>query len=283
MNNIKLFIINLKKDKLKRKNIEYLCIKYKLNYEFIDAVDGRLLDDDFIEKVYSKSGSIEEMSREMTRSEVGCALSHISIYKIALERNIEYCIILEDDSEFDERLNEIIQNVKKIPTDFDLLLLGYYTNSVSENKTHSSFWYKKSLTCNQSIVRLIEPTYGAHGYIISLSGAKKLLNNVKKILLPIDLYTGNSKYINLYALEDPIILLNQFLKKQSNISKEREEMNQLYGLSSIRGESNSSRMMVVKILTFFKLFRILKLLAFNVVLFYKKIKPIKRYSEETTI
>ena len=76
-----IFIINLSNDNEKKQYMQQLCNKYNLYPEFIEAVDGRLLNDNDISAVYSKDKAIKTISRELSKGEIGCALSHIKIYQ----------------------------------------------------------------------------------------------------------------------------------------------------------------------------------------------------------
>ncbi len=157
-----------------------------------------------------------------------------------------------------------------------MVLLGYYTDTVSERKTPASYWYKKRISDYYSLVRLIEPTYGAHGYLLSQAGAKKLLNIAKIIKKPIDLYTGEDKVLNLYALSSRVIGLESDLKQESNIETERKRMNNNFGLSSkIVIQRKDS--FLHKILKSIGIFNILKIMKKEAVLFFRKIKPIRKY------
>ena len=46
----------------------------------------------------------------MNKGEIGCALSHINLYKKIVSDKLSYAIILEDDVEFDERLKHFVSN-----------------------------------------------------------------------------------------------------------------------------------------------------------------------------
>ena len=86
---IPIFIINLKKDIDKQQHMEILCKRYNLQCHFIEAVYGKDLDKETLSMVYNKEKSISEFGRELTKGEIGCALSHMNIYKHMIEQNIE--------------------------------------------------------------------------------------------------------------------------------------------------------------------------------------------------
>ncbi len=106
---MKVYVINMQRSTHRRKAMEGMLNKHKLQYEFIDAVDGRTLsEEEFVGHVTDP--------KEFTRSQAGCALSHIKAYRKILEGNDQYGLILEDDvliqePHFIQLLKELEQKV----------------------------------------------------------------------------------------------------------------------------------------------------------------------------
>ena len=152
----KIFVINLKYDVKKREHILDLCSNVGLKAKLIEATDGRLLSDSVIDTVYSKYKTIENIGRELSRSEVGCALSHKKVYQQMVDDNIERALILEDDVEFDESLISILTKAPLIAKKWDLILLGHHTGASRQVDTRSSYWGKKEISENFELVRPCE-------------------------------------------------------------------------------------------------------------------------------
>lgn len=117
---IKVFIVSLN-DSPRRTSISQLCEKYGVEFEFVDAVNGRKLDDKYINKINSYEWTKLKYKRKLGPAEIGCTLSHLSIYK----KNINsWFIVLEDDVDFDERFVKLINtDITGLRTDA-LYLLG---------------------------------------------------------------------------------------------------------------------------------------------------------------
>jgi len=92
-----------------------------LNFEFVDAVDGRALTNDQLSK-YSSEASIRACGRELSPGEIGCALSHLGIYHKIVDDGFEEAVIFEDDSIINEDFLPILKNRKKYPKDWELFL-----------------------------------------------------------------------------------------------------------------------------------------------------------------
>lgn len=221
---VPIFIVNLKRDKEKKEHMEELCVKHSLKCEFIEAVYGRDLQANEVDKVYNSKASIKEINRELTRGELGCALSHLSIYKKMIDNEIENAIVFEDDIYLDDDFSIVVDSIQSFPENWELILLGYYSNVTTESETVSSYRYKKQITKRHQTVRLVQQAYGTHGYIINLKGAKKLINQMKTINKPIDHYTGDDSSLNVYAVRPRIVRLAEIFKDKSSITQEREQL-----------------------------------------------------------
>ncbi len=223
MHKIPIYIINLKKDTEKKDHMQELCNKNSLECQFIDAVYGRDLSKNYIEQINDKNKSIREYGKELTSGEIGCTLSHIAIYKQMIEQDIENAIIFEDDIDIKEGFSSVINSTDNFPQDWEVMLLGYYSQVSNEKETKASLRYNNKVTGNFKSVRLVQLAYGTHGYMINRKGAEKLLKELTLIIKPIDHYTGIDTYVNMYAIHPRVVMLNEKFKEQSSITLERNE------------------------------------------------------------
>ena len=65
-----------------------------LEFHFINAIYGKDLSQDQVDNVYDEALSKKEFGRSLSRGELGCALSHISIYQKMIDEDIEIAIVL---------------------------------------------------------------------------------------------------------------------------------------------------------------------------------------------
>jgi glycosyl transferase family 25 len=199
-----------------------LSHKLAIKFNFIQAVNGKSLSRAQINDIYDESLSVSEFGRGLTLGELGCALSHLSIYKRMIDEEIEIAVILEDDIEISCDIHQILNAKGHYPEVWDILLLGYYSDNKTEKAPVSRFNGKINITNSYKTVRLAEIAFGTHGYKINIEGAKKLVSILCKIIKPIDHYTGTEQYLNMYALSSRVIYLNQHLKDLGNIEKDRK-------------------------------------------------------------
>jgi GR25 family glycosyltransferase involved in LPS biosynthesis len=197
MNNInKIFIINLDKDKNRYEQCIKQMYKYNItNYERFPAINGSKLTEKEKKNLTTDVGNIIASS-----SMIGCGTSHINIWKKIIKEGINKSIILEDDFIFkDNFLNKFNYYYNYCPDNYDIL---YLTDNALHNKNLKirdiNDYYYKQLLVSQTV-----------GYIISIEGARKILNYINKITYHIDVELAflsliNSD-INIISLKDPII------------------------------------------------------------------------------
>ncbi len=114
----KIVVINLKKDIDRKMFMSKQLESFNLNYEFFDAVDGKLFD-------FSKMN----VDKNMTDGEKGCALSHKFVLSNFLEGKHEYCLVLEDDVGLPLNFNKILEkhlnDRKLLKESWEYLSLNY--------------------------------------------------------------------------------------------------------------------------------------------------------------
>ena len=140
----KIYVVNLKKDKDRRKNIINEIEKQNIkDYEIIDAINGNELNDKELNNAsYKDKNLINPWNIKMSPSQVGCALSHIKIYKKFIETEYNLALILEDDAVFVQNFSEEIKKliIKNIKYKKQILLLSelkeFFSKPMDKNNSH---------------------------------------------------------------------------------------------------------------------------------------------------
>lgn len=136
------------------------------------------------------------------KREIGCYLSHLSIYKKIKKANKDgYTIIFEDDFliNSDNLLEEVkksIQILNDKNINFDFLFLGNTTNNYGENITDNLY----KLDNNNNL-------YGLYGYLVNNKNIDKIIEKTSKIDRPIDNMIQDLSYENIFNT----IMLNPHL------------------------------------------------------------------------
>lgn len=216
------YIINLEQDSIKKETIQQECLKVGLTPIFTKAVYGADLLQSEIDRVYDKKAAIKYFNRELTKGEIGTVLSHLHIYNEIVENNLSYALILEDDVILSEDLKQILSSVTKLPRDWEVVLLGHHTGRSRKIDTLASVWHQQSINDNYKCIRFAESPFGAYGYLITKTGAKKLLKQFTIIDRPLDHW--NDDIVNLYGVIPSMINVNDDSSTDSLLTRERNKV-----------------------------------------------------------
>ena len=200
MQNYNALVINLKKSIDRRQYIMKHFSKIGIvNYVFLEGIDGKNLKSNYIQKIYKPSFAIKKHGRELSRGEIGCALSHIECYKHIVKNNIASSFIFEDDCLLNEdTVNNMNTIVEKLDASKEaiivLLTLADYVKQRS-----NCFGFNK--ISNKYHIKKIYKAGLAHGYYINNHAAKKMLQEFKYIYQPIDTWKMIKKIpINIFCV-----------------------------------------------------------------------------------
>lgn len=147
-----------------------------------------------------------------TNGMIGCYASHLKTIKIIADNKLPMAVIFEDDAypctDFETKFNKLVQNY--LPVDFDILLLGFNGNPECNVDMYVRTFLqgietKKYRKVNDMVEVPYNPT-GMHGYLISLKGAKKIIEKYNKINYHIDAYLFSKKDIDLYSTNPKLVL-----------------------------------------------------------------------------
>lgn len=174
----KIYVISLSKCIEKRKRITQQFEKITLtNWSFFDAIDGFNLSN---HQFTIPNWFDPTTGKAITNGEIGCALSHHSIWSIIANNNSPNpTLILEDDiiflDNFMENLKNYISELVQSQPNYDMLYIHRKPLELSEEISISKH------------INIAKKSYWACGYILTCSGAKKLLSsNYLSNLIPVD-------------------------------------------------------------------------------------------------
>ena len=194
--NIPAFVINLR-----GKEADYETTKTKLNdYGFtniqrFDAVVGKNLNISFQDKTYDPPRNVpismeayinmsegRQLHRQIVgKGTIGCALSHYSLWKYLIDHpELDRLLIFEDDARPDDDYSiELLEKTINSVSQFDMISFGY-SNIRGDVEDYNEYLNKF----------LGGEFFGLQGYLISRSGAQKLMKNMFPIEFQVDSYIG---------------------------------------------------------------------------------------------
>lgn len=159
---MKVVVINMEKSKDRWNRISGELKGFGLDYERFPAIEGKKLSD---EEIAQKTTFIARTFL-CTHASVGCALSHVSVWKNFIDSGEEFICIVEDDATFNEKFPQLLKDIPEIfkDTDFDILQL-YGELITNGDVKYVNNYYK-----------IVKPKFGLSFccYILNRKGAIKL-------------------------------------------------------------------------------------------------------------
>lgn len=177
------WVISLRRSTERRAYITNHLSQLGIPFEIIDAVDGRELSAAQLAESYCANGARQTIGREMTAGEIGCALSHLQLYRRMVADDIEIALILEDDAQIQTSLTTLLARLAEFPTDWQIVLLQYYGGLIS-------WWGRSKIAPKQRLGRFIWPAFGTAGYLIRQETARQILDSAFPVYAPSDHWTG---------------------------------------------------------------------------------------------
>lgn len=220
------YIISLTSEKERRKNIANQLNKLNLEFKFYDAVDFRTTDEFIAKPHIIHDIEFQKPSRPLTRSEIGCTLSHINLISSLNNLNLSSnFLILEDDAIIDSRLIGLLNSDKLKDFDWDIIILGY---SKLDKKLSKQFYIKEPINKIKEINNIKigvvwnEWTCGTVGYLINNKSINKF-----KALNPSSMaddwnYIKNKLNLKIFHIR-PLLVFEDFTGFSSSIEGERKQ------------------------------------------------------------
>ena len=188
-----MYVITLGKEE-RLQNIKNQEDKINKKINIFNGINGLKLNlDDLIKKNILSDNHNLSKNENHAKREIGCYLSHLSIYKKIKKANKDgYTIIFEDDFliNSDNLLEEVKKSIQKLNDkniNFDFLFLGNTTNNYGENITDNLY----KLDNNNNL-------YGLYGYLVNNKNIDKIIEKTSKIDRPIDNMIQDLSYENIF-------------------------------------------------------------------------------------
>ena len=184
------FVINLDRDVHKLTGVTERLQSAGITFERIPAVDGSTLTPDDLRQRCTAT-----CEQYCPRAAIGCFLSHVEAWRSVVSRGLDKALILEDDVAFNTGGVELIsQALSEVPVGWHVLLCGCFTcqtELVAERITGIARGASPSKDISEH-VRIPSQTFGSQAYVVSLEGAKALLQLLPKASWHVDWALGGA-------------------------------------------------------------------------------------------
>lgn len=166
------FVISLKSAEDRRAHILEQFEERGIPFSFFDAIEPNQVEKTAINLSIQISGS------SLSHGEIGCLLSHVTLWQKVIDENIEYIGIFEDDIYLGDGVEKLICNEEWIKDNWNII-------KVEKNSkfNYLSLIDKHVLSDNRVISKLLNANFGTAGYILSNKGAHSLLRFIQNEVL----------------------------------------------------------------------------------------------------
>ncbi len=229
-----IYVLTLERAHHRRRHIESECAG--LSYSFFYGVDKLQLD----RETLIKKGAYDDerhrrgkrTHRGMNLGEIACAMSHRNIWQDAIDHGYQSILILEDDIHLERsRLASFAKAMSELPHDWELLMLGYYSEKYPSfksrlqratyqlyNRLHLFNWDKVSRAFIDNLLMQgytenlyrIGKLVGGHAYALRLETCRKFVAYQTPVFLQADRiynYYLSEHGLNAFALKDKLFTL----------------------------------------------------------------------------
>ena len=238
---MKNYVISLKSATARREHISNEFGKQNVSFEFFDAITPSEID------ATAQELGLNVSDTELTQGEIACLLSHVSLWKKALDEQLDYIAIFEDDIYLGKDADNFLNSAKWIPEGIDIIKLEAFSKSAL------MLFHSIKLNNNKKIRQLTGEHLATAGYILSLKAVNFYMLKFKseKKLIAIDHIMFEKSILDktakVYQLLPALCIQSDRLDQAAVISSEleterRKRFNEKYAL-----EKKQKKPLLVKI------------------------------------
>lgn len=180
------FVINLDSSKDRLVSITNRLRELGVPFERVPAVNGRALSDQEISQItypYNHFESKVRFTRELTKGEIGCFLSHRKCWEKLLESDKQWALIMEDDIQISNIAPPYMLSTDWIPDQVSICQLSCL-EAVQNGRIQED---TITLSNEVSLVApLAPPPLGTQCYLISRQAAQAAIELSKRLPAPVD-------------------------------------------------------------------------------------------------
>ena len=174
---MKNFVISLASATDRRSHIISEFQKQGIGFSFFDAITPETMAQ-AVEDL-----GVDISKTELRKCEIACLLSHAVLWKKAVDENLPYIAIFEDDIHLGRKSTSFLTSDKWIPAECKIVKLeAFYPKIIV------ALNYKPLINSKRKLALLKAKHMGCGGYILSNESARNLLALLKQyeVLIPVD-------------------------------------------------------------------------------------------------
>jgi len=153
-----------------------------VEFEFFDATDGKALDPARKAAEYDEEGVRATIGRTLSENEIGCTISHRSVYRRMIAEGIGKACVLEDDILIDDAFPRTLEWLEARELRNTVVKLDNY----QEKDTPCSIWGRDKLPTGASFKKPVTTQWMAWGYVLDIEAARNIMTSWPRIVFMSD-------------------------------------------------------------------------------------------------
>lgn len=154
-----------------------------LPFSFFDAVDGAALNDQTRSRHYDEAANQEHFKRALSASEMGCYLSHLTLWDQIGTNETGAAVILEDDALIGPGLKTFLEQIAR----YDLNDVYLKLDGVAEAVDPDHLATTKMTLGRRKVIHAAPIAPRTTGYIIGAAAARKMRARRSRFFRPVDI------------------------------------------------------------------------------------------------
>lgn len=177
---MKVVVISLKKSDERRKNSQQILNQHEIDFEFLDAIDGRVDKHPLLER-YNERNFLLNYGRKAVAGEIGCYASHYLAWQKSVDSG-ENLLVLEDDFTFFSNFSEALDSCESLINQY-----GFIRLETTRKKPQVAVKKQGEFT----LFKFLKVPQCLTCYAISPRAAAKLIQASQSFDCPVDVFTRN--------------------------------------------------------------------------------------------
>ncbi len=174
---MKCYVINLDRSADRLAHIQQEFARADVPFTRVEAVDGRLLTQEQLDALVDP---VQRWEIRIPPSEIGCFLSHRKCLEIVATGQDAYGAIFEDDIALTHHARRLLTSADWIPEGADVVKLDTFKTVVLLDN------FRKIPDSACQVARLYTKHLCCGGYIVSREAARRILQRMDTISVPVD-------------------------------------------------------------------------------------------------
>lgn len=182
---MKIFVVSLSRVEARTRYIKAHLDSLEVDYELVDAIDYlNLTSADF--DVLSDQEAVRR-NPYLNKGVIACSLSHVKIFRLIIERNIDKCLVIEDDAMLPSNIKRLLVIAEQEIQSDEIISLSYFNHHQAKDVTSLSRHQRTRVGEGHELVYPVDlhDIASTMAYVITREVARKMI----EVVLPVSVQT----------------------------------------------------------------------------------------------